>query len=286
MREIYNEGRVVGLSAYEIYVRQVLSSDPNADVLTEQEWLSAALGANTSMILKVPSGTAAGYHDFVLPEGSDLCGCSIIYGSLFEGAVNVDSSGYWATAVTDYGRLVSNSSSSHPVTPGQPEDVPTKPNPETIPSTYSNQCDEYLKITSALMFQPGQWNLESIPDGRYSLTPDLQERGFIRLAIHEVITQDILILFHGFSYKPLLLTGVINSRTADDRKPENGDFLGPVEFPWACKIVLVATTDMIKDHINKIKTSWSGTRAEFNALTEQEKSRYNLFGIDDTVYNN
>ena len=37
MKQIYNEGRVVGYSSYDIYVRQLLSSDPTAVPMTERE---------------------------------------------------------------------------------------------------------------------------------------------------------------------------------------------------------------------------------------------------------
>lgn len=285
MREIYNEGRVVGLSQWELYLRQTLSTDPNAKVLSEQEWLAASLSSNSSMILKVAANTPAGSHDYVLPEGSDLCGCSVIYGSIFEGAVRLDESGYWATAVTDYGRLVSNTASSHPVTPGQPANVPTKANPEVIPTSYADQCDDYLKITGSLIFQPGTWELDSIPDGRYKLTPDMHERGFIRISVHEKINNDVYILLHGFSFRNLFNGGAGYDHLAELDEPQNGDFLGPSEFPWACKVVLIVTTDMIKEYTRKLRTSWSGTRAEFNALTPEQRSRYNLFGVDDTNYN-
>ena len=49
---IYNEGRVQGYNAYEIYIRQLLSEFPDAEVPSEKEWLSSILANGLSMILK------------------------------------------------------------------------------------------------------------------------------------------------------------------------------------------------------------------------------------------
>ena len=43
MKQLYNEGRVLGYASYESYVREVLSIDPNAELLTEREWLAATM---------------------------------------------------------------------------------------------------------------------------------------------------------------------------------------------------------------------------------------------------
>ena len=53
-KEIWNEGRVTGLSAYEIYVKQHLVEDPANPPATEREWLSASIAMGSSMLLKVP----------------------------------------------------------------------------------------------------------------------------------------------------------------------------------------------------------------------------------------
>ena len=71
MRRIYNEGRVTGLSSWELYVRQLLTSNPDAVPLSEREWLASTVSDNNSMILKIEAGTTAGYHDYVLPVESD-----------------------------------------------------------------------------------------------------------------------------------------------------------------------------------------------------------------------
>ena len=40
-RVLYNEGRVVGYSAYEIYIQQLKAVDPDATPATEKEWLAS-----------------------------------------------------------------------------------------------------------------------------------------------------------------------------------------------------------------------------------------------------
>lgn len=272
MREIYNEGRVLGYSNFDLYVRQLLSTNPKTKVLTERQWLSASLSANSSMILRVPAGTQPGYHDYVLPEGSDLCGCSIIYGSVFEGDVTLDETSTWAMRVDDYGRLISNTYQLHPESPGEPENVPAKPDPISLTPEYKNRCRNYLKISGALMFQPGEWTdniyyeplmtesnepvwteddeeiLAPMNDqiAVKSIEPDLSKQGFIRLAVNEEITADTYILFNGFSYKTLAAGEVGFSQLFTKGLPEDGDFLGPATYPWGCKIVLAMSTDVMR----------------------------------------
>ena len=62
-KEIFNEGRVAGISSYSEYVRQLKSVDPTFDVCTEREWLSASLGTGSSMVLKIPKGAGTAVGD-------------------------------------------------------------------------------------------------------------------------------------------------------------------------------------------------------------------------------
>ena len=45
IKTIYNEGRVVGASAYEIYVRNFYANDPSGTPPSEQTWLSHMFGS-------------------------------------------------------------------------------------------------------------------------------------------------------------------------------------------------------------------------------------------------
>ena len=310
MKTLYNEGRVVGLSAYELYVKTMLSRNPMASILSESQWLAASLSTNNSMILKVAKNTLPGYHDYMLPEGSDLCGCTCMFASVFEGEVVTDENDMWATSVDDYGRLISNNGEIHPRTPGMPEDVPVKIDYREIPETFLRQSREYMKISTGLMLQPGSWTdnvfYETLllPNGEALLTPDNQEilaplanedakmtlrvdlskRGFIRLLFDEEIEEDFYIFFHGLSYKNILagMSGFDNLLNTDD--PENGDFLGPQSFPWAVHIIFLYTNDML----STVRQNVARMEELYEQVVEQttyfERTAQDLNDKYDTLY--
>ena len=101
-RTLWNQGRVVGYSAYEIYVKQHLLEYPDIPPATEREWLASSLAAGTSMILQLPSGYSGA--DIALPSTSSLAAANPIFASVFLGTVTTSNN--WATEITDYGRLV------------------------------------------------------------------------------------------------------------------------------------------------------------------------------------
>lgn len=295
MKTLYNEGRVVGLSAYELYVRQMLAYKSEANIISENEWLAAFLSTNNSMILKIEAGTTAGYHDYMLPEGSDLCGCTTIFGFLFEGSITTGDDGLWAKRVDDYGRLISNNGYAHPVTPGMPEDVPVKDYYMNIIPSFEDQCMQFTKIMTGMMFQPGEWinnvyqvNLTNetdvdllTEDGQelladvsdqlalMSLQVDMSKRGFVRLAFKEDITSDFYLFLHGFSHKTIMggITGF--DPLIESAFPENGDFLGPQCFPWGCKITFIYNNEVmsaINSHYQNQLNEMSETINKFRAF--------------------
>lgn len=269
MKALYNEGRVSGLSSYELYVRQALAADPDANIMTEAEWLGANLARSNSMILKIAAGTTAGYHDYVLPENSALCSCTWLSAHIFEGDVTVDESGHWAIRVDDYGRLISNTYIRGPQTPGTPSYVPVKEDYMTMSDEYIDQCKQFMKISTGLMFQPGEWvttisqeelcNEAGVPltteDGEVlladvsefvqamKLDPDLAGTGFVRILIRADVTKDFYIMLHGFSNKTII--SITGPSTGTDH-PENGDFLGPQTWPWAVPITFTYTNDVMQ----------------------------------------
>lgn len=98
---LYNEGRVVGLSAYEAFVRLFLA-DPNntgKQPPDEKEWLSSSIASGSSMLVKVPQKTQIGgqdiaddqYHviDILLPNDTTLCAANTITAALAEVEVDV-----------------------------------------------------------------------------------------------------------------------------------------------------------------------------------------------------
>lgn len=239
MREIYNEGRVVGLSSYELYVRQQLSSDSSFDCPSEREWLAATVNSGTSMILKVPRGTAKGIKSFPLPSNSKLCSCSTISAFSFLGNAEIGQGG-WATKVLDYGPLILNNSQQGPATPGYPANVPYRDteDDDLIP------CYEFTKILSGLAFSSGEWTDYDEPAKEF--TPDLNGKSFIRLEFSQDIENDFLILLAGFQYRDIAAGTTGFESCMDTPHPQDGDFLGPVSYPWACKINIVATREVLE----------------------------------------
>ena len=70
IRTIYNEGRVQGLSNYELFIRNLLADNPDASIPTEKEWLAASIARGSSMILKVDTDTTI--DDKYTLTGNDL----------------------------------------------------------------------------------------------------------------------------------------------------------------------------------------------------------------------
>ena len=143
-KELYNEGRVTGFSAYELYVKHALSENPEEDPATEREWLAAQLNQGTSLILKVSPGKSGPHTlDVPLPEGSTLVAANTIVGSIFFGECECDELG-WATKVINYGQGISNTSAKHPE--GQdPLKYPTGDVAE-FTDEYKKEFLQYIKI--------------------------------------------------------------------------------------------------------------------------------------------
>lgn len=247
IKEIYNEGRVCGMSSYELYVRKIIESDPSATPPTEQEWLASMLGAGSAMILKITSGTIQGVHDFELPRNSSLCGANTIVGSVFNGtcqwsdtAANSDTNsvGYWATAVTSYGGLILNND----------EDYPTDSNIPYSDDVFDNDAAtlniaNYCKIADGIIIQQGTWVDSESGTPKKDLTdPQLgSSPAIIRLFITKPLESDVTIIFTGFMNIGFIqsLSGLDGSTNPETNNAHNGGFLGPAIFPWSSKILLI-----------------------------------------------
>ena len=243
MKTIYNEGRVVGLSNFELYVRQLLAEDPDAEVPSEREWLAATLANGASMLLKVPSGTPAGYSDFKLPNNSKLCAGNTLVATLFFGTADFKNN--WATRITSYGDLIINTPSNHPVTPGQSADVPGDSTTDYT-TAQKNLCKEYSKIMWGICFQPGTWTAYGQHNVGMELTPDFTKPAVVRIKFSQAITSDIYILIQGFT-DHIVLEGTSSfESTMDTDVPQDGDFLGPESYPWANKIIFIEPSEILQ----------------------------------------
>lgn len=269
MQKIYNEGRVVGLSAYELYVRHSLSEYPEQAILTEREWLTASLGDGVSMILKIAANTPAGVHDFALPNNSTLCAAKTITASLFNGVANVPSGSVWATKVTSYGPLIDNSSTKSPTTPGQTTNqVPSK-DLNAWDSSNIHMLRDYMKVIDGITFQPGTWTASGTTPTK-DFTPDLSKPSVVRLRISKKVDTDFYILLSGFLFRPIVAglskldTGCVNTQN-----PQNGDFLGVETYPWANKIVFTVPSEVYNALNNKAyKRKLDATKTEKSVATQ------------------
>lgn len=250
-RKLYNEGRVVGYSAYEIYVKQFLSEhkdDASKQPATEREWLSASISSGSALLYKFPKvsdiTTEEGImileqdtdwiYQIPLPAETRLGAATNILGSLFIGSgKTADPSSGWVTHVIDYGGLVTN---------GESIDESSKSASYTPTDDTAALISEYVKIIDGVVLQPGTWKDSGVTEPQKDLSPDLSNRPIIRLHIRGPITKEFYILFTGFTSRAILegttgLDGSINTSA-----PEDGDFLGPAVYPWANKIIFSLPT--------------------------------------------
>ncbi len=243
-QEIYNEGRVVGLSAWEIFVKNVLANgaDPNS-IPTETQWLTSMIGIGASMVLRIPANTTKGVHDFALPVDSTLSSAGIVIANPFIGSCEFDTSG-WATKVTSYGSLIENTSEVHPGT-----NVPF--NDTFHNAEFANCVSEFTKITDGIVFtQNAKW-IPTEDGSPYSdIDPNFNESSTtVRLYISSDIgTSPVYVLLTGFTNKRILqgLSGfaaesdgysVGGSTDVNNNDWKNGGMLGPEMIPWASKII-------------------------------------------------
>lgn len=260
-REIWSEGRVTGLSAYEVYVKQHLSEDPDTPPATEREWLASSIAMGSSMLLQVPntaSSVNAGDHTLLqipLPVDSKLAAANTIIAQFFDG--DIDSSAVtnnWVTRVTDYGTLISNTSTSAPsgdisaVDNSNTTKVPTG-TLENWNTTKRAQLADYLKIVDGLVLQPGTWSEadSEVQPPQNDFSANLRGGAYptIRLHVTGTITTNPIILLTGFTLRSVL-TGISGTDTAlDTESPQDGDFLGPAVFPWAAKIVFTVPNSYV-----------------------------------------
>ena len=261
-QEIYNEGRVVGLSAWEIFMRESLGEGVSPEnIPNERKWLSTMIGSGASMILKVPSGTTKGVHDFELPSGSSLSASNVIVANPFMGTCEWDSSN-WATKVTSYSSLIENTSTSSPADDGS-----------TVPynSNYSeSECaaavSQFMKITDGIVYtKNGSWGATGdVP--QKDIDPDFNNSStVVRLYINADTTSDIYVLLTGFTNKRIL-QGIVGHAVLENGLSRGGStdtihndwidggMLGPEIFPWAAKIVFSVPSSVYRLANSLIRT--------------------------------
>ena len=248
----------MGLSAYEIFLREYLS-EGNKNPPSEREWLASTLAFGSSMLLKVPTVTpASGSEDTAItidfPADSNLCAANTIIASFFNGDAKLSAAAtisastgatvghaYWGEQVTDYGELISNTSTLSPTDASSAvgrASVPSKPS-LVWSDTLKSQLSDYLKVVDGIVIQSGAWSTVDSANRppQKDLAPDMSKSPQVRLHIHGTITEPFWILLTGFTIRNVVVgeSGLDGSVATDH--PEDGDFLGPACFPWANKIV-------------------------------------------------
>lgn len=245
-RQLYNEGRVVGYSAYEMYVKHSLSVDPNTPPASELEWLSSSIAMGTSMLLRVGTDTKSGphYREISFPQTTRLCAANTIIGSFFLGQGYVpedtsDTKDVWATKVIDYGKLINNSDNSSPTTSSTTVPPSKFDVLEDLSPTDRNKLKEYMKIVDGIVVQPGTWtanDAENKPPTK-DFSPKLSTCPKLRLFFSDKVETPFFILLTGFTLRTVI-KGVSGTDTATNTaSPQDGDFLGPAAYPWANKVI-------------------------------------------------
>lgn len=241
MKQLYNEGRVVGFSAYEMYIRQALSLDPDAVPATEKEWLSSMLAYGASMLLKIGTDSIQGPHyiEVEFPSDSMLCAANNILAAPFlgKGITSSQQASYtgWCSGISDYGTLIHNTSGDSPSNDGST--IPPTSVNTGLTSDEISQLSQYSKISDGIVIQPGTWSLNDSEVPYKALTPDMSKVPKLRILIEDKVETSFYLLLTGFTDKAVVVGTTGLSSELPSPSPQNGDYLGPAIFPWSAKII-------------------------------------------------
>lgn len=239
-KQLYNEGRVTGFSAYELYIKQHQAEDPSTPPASEKEWLASTISMGSSMLLQIPENVAHGtnevwMYEVQLPSNTRLCAANTIIASFFKG--NAVYSSNWATRIIDYGDLISNTSNSSPSgTLNHGSNIPTQ-SMDNWSESEKNQLSQYMRILDGIVIQPGTWSSSTNKPPEKDFSPNLGDYPRIRMQIKGPIETSFQVLFTGFTIRTVVQgTSGLDSSTST-QSPQDGDFLGPGTFPWSSKII-------------------------------------------------
>lgn len=292
---IYNEGRVVGYSAYEIYVQQAIANGVKPqEIAAEKDWLASAIGIGASLLLKVPqesNTTPDGPHyiEYTLPNDSQLCAANTIIGSYFDGVGSTsDETSNWMQVVKDYGPLLPNNNTVHPSASSLSDPVESD---MPVSEIRLNQLKSYMKIIDGVVIQPGKWSDNEYSNGpKMGFTPDLitDAQPIVRILVSKRIESDFYLILTGFTLESVV-AGISSSgdnvSSADPEgignQPENGDFLGPKLYPWANKIVF----SVPPSYINQLMDNTYKRKLPGDESSESVEA-YPIVDIPDTEFDN
>ena len=248
MREIYSLGRVAGFSAYELYVRQNEYEDPGSIPASEREWLASTIAMGSSMLCRIEADMSHDPEDdWVLevpfPENTRLGAANTIVGSFFRGEAEYYNG--WAQRVTDYGELVCNTAENHP--DAEVTNASNMPIQDVTnwPTELKEELAQYLKIVDGVVLQPGRWPDSENKPPEKDFLPNLGEVPVLRLHIKGRIERDFQVLLTGFTIRTVVRGVVGLDGCTASPAPEDGDFLGPGQYPWANKVIFTVPTSYV-----------------------------------------
>ena len=237
-RQIWNEGRVVGLSAYEVYLKHHLSENSKIEPATEIEWLSSSIASGSSMILKISAHETTGRHiiDYPLPKDSRLCAANLIFGNFFVGHADIsDASSPFGYRITSAGQPIANNSNNHPS--GTHTDSSKIPNQVSNTDVFNSKANEYNKILDGVVIQPGNWEDTSVTAPAADLIPNIKLAPAVRILFKDKIDEDFYVILTGFTNRSVI-SGVSGMDGSFDAiSPLDGTSFGPAQFPWVAKII-------------------------------------------------
>lgn len=283
MSDLFSEGRVVGLSAYEQYIKQFKETYPeelypNAQPATEREWLASSLASGSSLLIHVPSSQGTGWPaadpkyytlDIPLPVDSKLRAANALLGSCFDGVGNLPTG---ETTFANYviscnPLLITNpgglKADSDPYQEAYVINDPSiirglgdvSPSMLDIYKTFEKERhQEYMKIRSGVMLQAGTWTKVTTYSAVYDFTPDLDVAPILRLELSAPISAQtsIWILVTGYT-DSTVVAGISGIDTSiQTSSPQDGDFLGPAAYPWAAPVTFVVKNNQLSDIIGDI----------------------------------
>lgn len=281
-RQIWNEGRVQGYSAYEVYLKQALSENPDLQPATEREWLASSIACGSSMVVKIPkTNNDKGYLDISLPKDSKLCAANVVFANLFLGDCEYDANSYFAKRVVNYGFCISNTLKSHPDANGK--QIPKASDENISSESVLSYSKAYNKIIDGVVIQPGKWKETGDTNGQYmDLHPDMSKSPFIRIFYSGKLESTVQILLTGFTIRSVIsgVSGMDGSYNATS--PQDGTFLGPAQFPWAAKIIFSQSTATsislnMSNYVRQIKGEKSASKLQGKSLVDMETYDPNTF---------
>lgn len=270
-RQIFNEGRVVGLSAYESYVRKSITEGNTP--MSEADWISQNLTSGKSLLLKVPAVPDAG-SDIIttihvsFPTGFTLFPESTVHADFFYGTGHVASTlspdNNWISWVTSYGSSIANESSLISGSTVYPTDVNEGQEDYNV---MLKLAQNYNKIIDGAVVFSGIWEQSTgTSDPPADLHPDLSKPIQLRLRIRGSIDEAHrpCILLSGFRDRTTLSGVSATDGSVNKVDWANGAFLGPKYVPWATKVVFSTPSILTNSNVTFAAVVLNNTFAIFD----------------------